>query len=201
MSFIDTTSPEQARGQTGAMYERLRAAEGYLPNYARLFSHRPALMEHIRHLMEALREPMPPRLWKLANLGAARASDSSYCSLVFARKLLRGTLSAEQLRALTDGGDAALDAAGRAAMDFAGRVAREPTRIEQGDIDYLRDCGFSDTEIFDLAAAAAFRCFFSRIGDALGAPADAELAEGLDPELVQALCTGRTPAGPGQQPT
>ena len=36
----------------------------------------------------------------------------------------------------------------------------------------LRDHGFTDAEIFDIAAAAAARCFFSKLLDALGAEAD-----------------------------
>ncbi len=198
MSFITTTAPENAHGPTEALYQRLGAG-GYLPNYARLFSHRPELMEHISHLMDALREPLSPRQWKLANFAAARACDSSYCSLAYARRLLGENLSEAQVQALAGGKEAALEDAEQALVDFATRVASDPAHIEQADIDRLRTCGYSDTQIFDLAAAVSYRCFFSRIADALGARPDAELAMGLNSELVQALCTGRTPAAPANQ--
>ncbi|MFV8816432.1 carboxymuconolactone decarboxylase family protein [Haliea sp. E17] len=198
MSFISTTAPENAHGPTGALYQRLGAG-GYLPNYARLFSHRPELMEHISRLMDALREPLPPRQWKLANFAAARACNSSYCSLAYARRLLDGELEEAQVHALAEGREAALEDAEQALVEFATRVASDPAHIEQADIDRLRACGYSDTQIFDLAAAVSYRCFFSRIADALGAPPDAELANGLDSELVRALCTGRAPAAPAFQ--
>ena len=54
----------------------------------------------------------------------------------------------------------------------------------------LRDLGLSDAEIFDVVAAAAARCFFSKTLDALGAEADPVFAE-LGPELRDALTVGR----------
>ncbi len=195
MCFVDTIAPESATGDTADLYRRLNGG-GYLPNYARVFSLRPQLMPHISALMAAVRDPMPPRLWKLVSFAAALAGGSSYCSLAFAQKLLGGELDGEALLALARGEPhPALDPAEQAAMDFAARVAREPSHTTAGDIERLRAAGFTDREIFDIAAAAAYRCFFSRFGDALGALPDAQLA-GLPAELLAALTVGRTPASP-----
>ncbi|MBB3591519.1 hypothetical protein FHX08_001863 [Rhizobium sp. BK529] len=49
----------------------------------------------------------------------------------------------------------------------------------------------SDAEIFDVTAAAAARCFFSKMLDALGAAPDHVYAERLDPKLRQSLTIGR----------
>ena len=57
-------------------------------------------------------------------------------------------------------------------MEFAEKVVRDATAITQSDVDTLRKHGFSDTEIFDITAAAAARCFFSKTLDALGALPD-----------------------------
>ena len=54
----------------------------------------------------------------------------------------------------------------------------------------MRAEGFSDTEIFDVVAAAAWRCFFAKIPDALGALPDKALGE-LEPELLDLLLVGR----------
>jgi len=58
------------------------------------------------------------------------------------------------------------------------------------DIDKLRSHGYRDEEIFDVAAAAAARCFFSKLLDALGVQADSTFND-LDPALRQALTVGR----------
>jgi hypothetical protein len=74
-------------------------------------------------------------------------------------------------------------------MKFAGQLAR-CDRDHPSDIQALRDEGFTDAEIFDIAATAAARCFFSKLLDALGAEPDSAYLE-LDEDLRQQLTVGR----------
>jgi hypothetical protein len=69
-------------------------------------------------------------------------------------------------------------------------VAREAHRITAEDVDILRSHGLRDDEIFDIAATAAARCFFSKLLDALGIQADA-VFNNLDEALRTALAVGR----------
>jgi alkylhydroperoxidase family enzyme len=75
-------------------------------------------------------------------------------------------------------------------MAFAEKVALNADRITSADIESLRSHGYSDEEIFDIVAAAAARCFFSKLLDALGVQADPAYYE-LDPALLRALTVGR----------
>lgn len=75
-------------------------------------------------------------------------------------------------------------------MQFAGKVVRDATSISSGDIEGLRSYGLSDQEIFDVAAAAAARCFFSKMLDALGAQPDSPYSE-IEPGLRKSLLVGR----------
>src|SRR4030095_699646 len=79
-----------------------------------------------------------------------------------------------------------LEARERAMMAFAEKVAVNADRITAADIEDLRSHGYRDEEILDLGAAAAARCFFSKLVDALGAQPDAAFND-LDPALRQAL--------------
>jgi hypothetical protein len=69
-------------------------------------------------------------------------------------------------------------------------VATDPTRITKSDIDDLRGEGFDDRAIFDIAAAASARSFFSKMLEALGAEPDAVYWD-LDADLRDALTVGR----------
>jgi len=200
MSFIETTAPQQATGEVAALYQRQQGGLDYLPNYARVFSHRPELMVHVAALQECLKRHMAPRLWALVSLAAAREIRSSYCSLAFARRLLRGHCSEAELLAILEGrADAPLSTAERAAMALAGKVARDSSSVVAGDVDDLRAAGFADAQIFDVVAAAAWRCFFAKIPDALGASPDAAYA-GLSQHLRDQLVVGRGIAPPGPVP-
>ena len=44
MAFIETTKPDHAREAVADMYSRQQAAWGYVPNYAKVFCHRPEVM-------------------------------------------------------------------------------------------------------------------------------------------------------------
>lgn len=76
-------------------------------------------------------------------------------------------------------------------------MAHDPASITQSDIDRLRSLGLSDTEIFDVAAAAAARLFFTALADATGTLPDAVYRDTL-PDLVDVLAVGRLPEGDGE---
>ena len=191
MSFIETTEPEEARGAVAALYQRLQGRQEYLPNYARIFCHRPAVMAPLATLQDMLKAPMHPRLWALIALAVAREIRSSYCSLAFARRLLRRHFSQKELLAILTGDEQApLTAGERAAMDVAVKLASNSSAVTQRDIDRLRSAGFSDAQVFDVVAAAAWRCFFAKVPDALGVQPDRALGE-LEVPLLHHLVVGR----------
>ncbi|NNL36542.1 MAG: peroxidase, partial [Silicimonas sp.] len=135
-------------------------------------------------------ERMGFRRYEMATLGAARALKCSYCMLAHGSKMLaEGEIDAETLAALVENPDAApLTDADRAVLRFAAMVARDATAVTAVDIQALRDAGLDDREIFDVSAAAAARCFFSKVLDSLGVEADASL--GSVP-CAEALTLGR----------
>lgn len=97
----------------------------------------------------------------------------------------------EQLAAIAGGpADAGLEPAEAAMMAFAERIARDASSITASDVEGLRAHGFTDAEIFDVAAAAAARCFFSKLLDALGAEPDSAYLE-LEDDLRRRLTPGR----------
>lgn len=164
---------------------------GPAANLARAFAHRPAVYRAWRELVTALTDTMDGRLYELVTLAAAGSLRSSYCSLAHGRVLIDRYLPAEAVIALaSDPGAAPATPVESAAMRLARKVVEDATSVTAEDIGELRTLGLSDTEIFDIVAAAAARCFFSKTLDGLGVQPDAEYAE-LAPELLAALVTGR----------
>ena len=160
-------------------------------NSARAFAHRPAVYSAWAELLGAIKSTMDERLYELVTLAAARGLRSSYCALAHGRVVLERHLSADDLVAFaTEPASAPLTRVEAAAVRLAGKVVADATTVSAEDVGELRELGLSDAEIFDIVAAAAVRCFFSKTLDALGVQPDAEYAE-LQPELQDALVTGR----------
>lgn len=187
MSYISTVPPEDAAGEVADMYHRDLAGQGYIANYTRAFSLRPAVMDGWVALNVSIRRAMDLRTYELATLAAARALRSTYCSLAHAKVLAEKFHSPAEVAAIASGsGDAPVGERDRAVMAFAAQVASDATAISAADVDLLRTHGLSDQDIFDVAAAAAARCFFAKMLDALGAPPDDALDQ-FDPALTEVL--------------
>ena len=190
MSFISTTPPQAARDAVADMYRRQQANFGYVPNYAKVFSHRPEVLARWGRLLAEIRRPLGQRHFELATFAAAHELGHSACTLAHGRAL-RAFFSDEQVIAIAEHRlEGVLDAAERALVGFARQVARDASRITSEDVAALRRHGFGDADIFDIAATAAGRSFFTKLLDALGVLADAPLAA-LDEPLRRALTVGR----------
>lgn len=189
MSWI--ADPDESADGVAAAYARDRGALGFVANYTRVFAHRPAALEGWRALNGGIKAGMDARRYELATLAAARRLRSSYCSLA------HGTVLAEQfdgpdaVRAIvTDPATAALTDVDRAVLALADKVAAGAADMTEADLGELRALGLDDDEILDVVLAAAARCFFSTVLDAVGASPDPVYRE-LDPQLRESLTVGR----------
>jgi uncharacterized peroxidase-related enzyme len=190
MAFIDTIAPADAEGDTRAMYERQQSSYGYVPNYAKVFSHRPEVMARWGRLLAEIRRPMDDRLFELATFAAAIELKNTACSLAHGQQLAK-FVGQESVQALSKGelADDITDAE-IAVANFSRKVARDASSIGQGDVDTLKTHGYSDAEIFDVATTVAGRSFLTRILDALGVEADVT-AMGMTESFRETLTVGR----------
>ncbi|POO57333.1 carboxymuconolactone decarboxylase family protein [Agrobacterium rosae] len=189
--FIAPPEPTASR-KIAEMYRGAKDTYGYLPNMYLAFGHRPGVMESWSALLVSLRGNIEPRRYELVTLAAARELRSSYCMLAHGAVLVRDGVSGDELQAIVEGAnDAPLNEQERAIMIFATKVVRDATSITQADIDALKTHALTDAEIFDIVAAAAARCFFSKTLDALGTSPDQTYVEKLGPDLAQKLAMGR----------
>ena len=190
MAFIETTQPAEARDAVQVMYRRQQAAWGYVPNYAKIFCHRPEVMARWGQLLAELKRPMPKRRFELVAFVAAHELRHSACALAHGR-VLGEFFSDEQILAIAAGRlDGVLSEAEQSVVRFARQIARDASSVSAAQVASLEQHGYSQAEIFDLAAAAAGRAFFTKLLDALGVlPDSAFLA--CDEAFREALTVGR----------
>ena len=190
MAFIETMPPEAADGAVAAMYLRQQSAWGFIPNYAKAFSLRPEVLARWGQLLAEMRRPMDKRRFELITFAAALELRNSACALVHG-KALREFFTDTQILAIAEGRcDDTLSEAERAMVAFARQTAVDATQTTAGQVVALRRHGYTDAEIFDIAAIAAGRAFFAKLLDALGVLPDSPLLA-LDESLRLALTVGR----------
>ena len=196
MAFIRTIPPSDAEGLVREMYQQAHSRFGYVPNWMQAFSLRPEVRDGWATLQRSIQSNLSVRSYELATLAAARALRSSYCSLAHGSVLADKVFDAATVTAIMEDAPAApLEPRERAMMAFVEKVVLNADRITSADIEALRSHGYQDEEIFDVAATAAARCFFSKLLDALGVQPDSTFND-LEPTLRQALTVGRPVADP-----
>ena len=190
--FIDVPDESAVDAEVADWYEQQRASWGYLPNYALAFATRPDVARAWTALSNAVGKGMERRRYEIATIAAARAYGSTYCMAAHSKFLRDACDDETTMRAIAaDPTGAALDATDRAVMDFAALVARDAASVTARDVQQLRDHGLSDADIVDVVFAASARAFFTKVLDALGVQADAQLGQTFDPEVREQMTVGR----------
>jgi uncharacterized peroxidase-related enzyme len=193
MAFIETISASDCSDDVRAMYERQQAHYGYVPGYAKVFCHRPEIMALWAQLQVGIKRHMDKRRFELVTFAAAHALRSTLCSLAHG-KALTEFFSEDEVKAIAAGeAPNALSAAEAAMLEFSRKVARDASSVTARDVAWLKQQGFSDGEVFDIAATAAARAFWTKLIESLGADADAAF-QAMDGSFRQALAVGRPPA-------
>ena len=82
---------------------------------------------------------------------------------------------------------------------FARQTASDAFCTTAEQVAALKQHGYTDAEIFDIAAVAAGRAFFAKLLDALGTLPDSALL-GLDESFRRALTVGRPIESPDAEP-
>ena len=190
MAFIDTIKPNESEGEVRTMYERQQNSWGFVPNYSKIFSHRPEILARCARLLTEIRRPMDDRRFELATFTAAYELKNTACSLEHGKQLGR-FIGREAVVELGQGKvSSELSDAERAIADYARKIAGDAASITAEDIESLRDHGLGDAEIFDVAATAAGRAFFTKLLDALGVQPDCAASE-LEDDFKVPLTVGR----------
>ena len=78
MAFVRTVPEEQAAGLLREMYEADRSTYGYVPNFTKALSLRPAMLAAYRELAKAIRAGMDLRRYELITVAVAARLRCSY---------------------------------------------------------------------------------------------------------------------------
>ena len=190
MAYIETIQFAGDNETLRAMYERQQSHYGYLPNYAKVFCHRPEIMGLWAQLQAGIKRHMDKRRFELVTFAAATALRSTLCTLAHG-KMLTEFFSIEDVQLMARGeAPESLSAAEAAMMNFGRKVAGDASAVTADDVTLLKQLGFSDAEIFDIAATAGARAFWTKVLDALGVEPDEPFRK-MGREFREALTVGK----------
>ncbi|MCR2809737.1 MULTISPECIES: carboxymuconolactone decarboxylase family protein [unclassified Microbacterium] len=178
---------DSAVGTVAEMYEADLREDGFVSSVTQAMALNPEAHSAFEALIAAIVPSIGVRTYELVTLAAARGIPSPHCLLAHGRKALRAdALDEDQLeRVALDYESAGLDESDVAVMRFAEKISTDPASMTDDDSRVLREYGFTDRQIVDIALAAAARNYLSRALRALAVPV--QEIPGLSPRLVRAL--------------
>jgi uncharacterized peroxidase-related enzyme len=188
MSILTTVPEDAATGLVAELYNEDLHDQGYVASHTKVMALNPEAVRGFESLIRAIAIPLGKRRYELVTLAAARGVRSQHCLLAHGARTLSLIDEPELVRIARDYRDADLSEAEVAMMAFAERVSRDADAMTDADSLRLREVGFSDREIVDIALAAAARNFYSRAVQALAV--DVDVPPTLSAELKDALLDG-----------
>lgn len=185
MSIIRTVPESEATGLVADLYAEDLADLGYVPSHSQVMAINPEAVRAFQALAATIAKPLGMRNYELVTLAAAEAIGSDACRLAHSRKSLKYMDAEEVVAVVTDYRSAGLSPAEVAMMDFAARLSADSSTMTDADAEALREHGFSDREIVDIALAAGLRNFYSRALHALAV--DVDVPPGVPAGVLAAL--------------
>lgn len=157
--------PEDVRARILAVQEKA----GFVPNVFLALAHRPdefrAFFAHHDALMER-RGGLSAAQREMIVVATSAANQCHYCVIAHGAILRirsKQPLLADQIAVNYRKAD--ISAEDRLILDFAMKVAGAAATIETGDLTVLREAGFSEDDIWDIGAIAAFFAQSNRLAN------------------------------------
>jgi uncharacterized peroxidase-related enzyme len=169
--WVTPVSDDEITEKRREVLETFPPAQANSPYY-RVLAQEPIILRHRTDLFnEALKGEtgLPRADRELAAVGSSRATGCVYCASVHARAysgLIRDKSVVQKV--LDEGTDAPIADRERAIVQFSAKLALDPAGLTGADLQPLRDQGFSDEEILDVAHAAAIFANANRLMLTLG---------------------------------
>ncbi|MCP1674690.1 putative peroxidase-related enzyme [Natronocella acetinitrilica] len=162
------TLPEDLRTRIETVNEKL----GFVPNVFLVLAHRPAELRAFLAYHDALMESdegLTRAEREMIVVATSSANQCLYCTVshgAFLRIRSKRAELGEQIAFNYREADISLRQ--RTMLDYALKLAQSPWLVEDGDLDGLREAGFSDDEIWDIGAITALFAMSNRLASHTG---------------------------------
>lgn len=169
---LDLAQEEELSERQQAYFAKCDSKLGFIPNVLRAFAFSPVKLQAFADMYNDLMLG-DSNLSKLdRELIAVAVSSVNHCYYCLtahgaAVRQLSGTPALGEQVVMNYRAAASLTQKQIAMLDFADRLTREPHAIVEADRQALRDAGYSDRDIWDIASVASFFNMSNRIAAAV----------------------------------
>jgi uncharacterized peroxidase-related enzyme len=184
-SWLRVPSEDDAPAEVQALFDKANEKLGFVPNVLRVYALRPRHLELWNAFYDELmrgESSLTKVQREMIAVVVSTVNRCHYCMVshgAFLRKLTGDPLLVEQLR--TNYAYAEIEPRERAMLDFAVKLTERSSACTEEDVQALREAGWSDEDVMDIAEVAGMFNFTNRLASGLGwVPNDEFVTLGLD---------------------
>ncbi len=175
MAWTKIIGPEEAQGELSDLYHQIRSRKiSRFPEFLAVYTQEPGIL---RWLVDTFSRPgayygaagIDPTLVELIVVAVSAASQCHNCVVIHGELLQRLTgdeALAQQVA--QDFRQAPLDSKAMAALEYAVKLTLYPTEMTRQDVQSLREAGYTDRQVVDIAHVAAWFNYVNRMAEGLG---------------------------------
>ncbi len=182
MAWIKVLSDSEAQGRTREVFDEIRKARGKIGNIMRVQGLNPsALKSHLELYVSIMfqHSGLSRVQREMIATVVSSVNQCQYCVAHHAEALAHHVHDRQLVRELErDHSQVKLDPRDKAMLDYAVKLTKNPASVSENDIRLLRENGFSDSDILDLALIIGYFNFVNRLASGLGVEFDEEEVRG-----------------------
>src|SRR5271165_5906344 len=148
MSRLTQIAPDTATGKTKELLDAVKSKLGLVPNMVRAMANSPAALNAYVQFSGALAG---------GSLAAGQVNECNYCLSAHSALGKMAGLTPDQIRDSRQG--TAADGKTDALLHFARKLVETRGQVSDGDVDAVRQAGFTDGEIAEAVANVALNIF------------------------------------------
>jgi uncharacterized peroxidase-related enzyme len=172
LSWLRVPAEADAPDGVQELYDKANEKLGFIPNVLRVYALRPRHLELWNAFYDDLMRgdstlTRPQR--EMIAVVVSTANRCHYCIVshsAYLRKLTGDPVLVEQLR--TNYKYADVEPRERAMLEFAVKLTEQSAACTEADVEALREAGWTDEDVMDIAEVAAMFNFTNRLASGLG---------------------------------
>lgn len=172
MAWIRVVEESEASGELAKIYEEVKRKRGKVAEIMKVHSLRPSAMKaHLTLYDDLLFKPSGLTREELEMLATVVSSlnHCEYCIRHHGEALLHYWKDEQKVKALVEDYRALnLPPRVEKMMDYARKLTETPSAVKARDVEQLREIGFSDEQILQIALTVAYFNFVNRLASGLG---------------------------------
>lgn len=178
MARINPIDPSKADPKAKEILDGVQKKLGKIPNIFGTLAHSPAVIQAYASFSGAMAtSSLPGKLREQLALAIGQANSCDYC--VAAHTAIGGSLGMSQEETIAARQGKSDDAKAQSAIKFVQNVVEKRGNVGDADVKALRDAGFNDQQIVEIAGVIAMNMFTNYFNHIMGTDVDFPKAPAL----------------------